>query len=89
MEHGRETEFLKMAVGLEGVVQLIANEEGPLVSELRGPAVVPSPPFVDRQFARNILVDYESSAIEKFQGRRDLLYAFQEAIKGMVATSVS
>ncbi|KJA28426.1 hypothetical protein HYPSUDRAFT_110781, partial [Hypholoma sublateritium FD-334 SS-4] len=82
VEHSRETDFLKMAVGLEGVVQLIASEEGPLVSELRGPTVVASAPFVDRQFSRNILVDYDSSTIEKFQGRRDLLYAFQEAITG-------
>ncbi len=31
----REVDFLKVAAGLEGVVQLIANEEGPYVSQLR------------------------------------------------------
>ena len=79
VEHSREADFLKVAVGLEGVGQLIANEGGPYVSHLRKAEA-----RVDRQFARNILVDYESSTIEHFQGRRDLLYAFREAIQGIL-----
>ncbi|KAF9476023.1 hypothetical protein BDN70DRAFT_882988 [Pholiota conissans] len=77
-----ESTFLREAKGLQGIVQIIEEKQGPCTSILRAAPPDPSDKFMDRQFSRTILKDYGSATIDKFNSPVHLLHGFRDAIAG-------
>lgn len=77
-----EWELLEMAKGLEGVGQMIDHwePEGMSISCLRG-IDRDTPNFRDRTFSRVLLERY-GKPIHQFDNKKQLLYAFRDAIAG-------